>query len=57
MPDAEQYREAAQECVRAAHKFKDDGDAAAILLVMAQSFTELAQPAPDENRLGGAVAS
>jgi hypothetical protein len=42
--DAEQYREAPQECIRAAHRFADDADAAAILLIMAQSFIELARP-------------
>ena len=45
--DTERYREAAQECIRAAHKFADDADAAAILLVMARSFIDLAQPVGD----------
>jgi hypothetical protein len=42
MPHAEQYLEAAQECVRAAGKFKDDADAAAVLLMIARHFVELA---------------
>jgi hypothetical protein len=45
--DAEQHREAAEECIRAAHKFADDADAAAILLVMARSFIDLAQSVAD----------
>jgi hypothetical protein len=41
--DTEQYREAAEECIRAARKFADDPDAAAILLVMAGNFIDLAE--------------
>jgi hypothetical protein len=41
--DAERYLEAAHECVRAADRFKNDADAAAVLLKIAQHLIELAK--------------